>query len=273
MIRKICACVKKDISNMLVYKFCYLLRLCGRLFHTIFILAIIYFISCTFEKKPFFIDFDGFKVTYFLFVFSGVLFVSCFLPVLNFFLNAIQEERRLGTLEALLVTPTSFIIVMIAKYISVFVVVVVGAIPYFIVGIYVLKDSVVNPSIAAIVIIFILSFSSFLALALLLSSFVIVFERSEAITSVVEYILRIFGEIFFPLSFLPGSLKIVSYCLPVTHSLKAFRQVLFSGYTISDIAPTIAVLLIFSLVLWPLSIFVVNYSIKRVKIKGKLSCY
>lgn len=179
----------------------------------------------------------------------------------------------MGTLEALLMTPTHIIIVIIAKYIWCLLFMFGTISPILVLATYILHINFTVSMFAAITTLFILSFIVFGAITIILASFVITFEKCAPFTVVVNDIFKIFGGLYFPITFLPGSLQLFSYCLPITYSIRAFRKIIFQGSAIIGILPDIFTLLAFSLILWPLSIFALKYSLRIAKEKGSLSRY
>ena len=116
----------------------------------------------------------------------------------------------------------------------------------------------------------IISFSSF---GIISASFVMVLKRGDPISSIFTSVSGILGGLYYPVSILPGWLQKMSYLLPVTYSLEGMRLALLQGYSLRELMPNIVALLLFSIIMLPLSIFIFGYAVKRAKIDGTLTQY
>ena len=70
-----------------------------------------------------------------------------------------------------------------------------------------------------------------------------------------------------------GLMQKLSYVLPVTYSLEGMRLAMLQGYSIRALLPNIVALILFSIIMLPLSIFIFGYAVKRAKIDGTLTQY
>ncbi|MFH1363916.1 MAG: ABC transporter permease [Candidatus Omnitrophota bacterium] len=267
--KKIAACVKKDFLDTLSYKLPCFLTVCG----FVLVLVILCFLPHSFVKRSFVLNPEGIRITYFNFILSGLMLSMYLVSSFAVFSAQIQKIRTIGILEALLVTPTRFITILIAQYIGYFIFASIINIPFLLFISYCLKDLVVSPNIFAIAIIFTLSFILFGAFSIFVASFIIVFEDSRPVTKAIIGCLRICGNIYFPVDILPKSLQLFAYSLPFSHIFRAFRMALFANYTLWDMAPYILILLAFALVLFPLSVWSLNCALRKAKERGTLAKY
>jgi len=262
MRREVYAIAKKNLFIFLSYKFHASLK----------IFTILVIIVTSFIAIPYFSIRFNLKDYRFFFI-SGIIFGNYVLPVLRYFSQLIEEEKKLGTLEALIVLPTNLIIIIISTYIWSFISISVISLPVLIFGLYLLKVKFYIQTFLAIISIFILSIILFSTIAIMLSGFIIAFEKGEFITNFVINILSLFGNIYLPIAFLPKILQKFSYYLPITYGVNAFRKILFGNYTTLDIVYDLIILSVFFLILWPLSIFILKFSLMNAKKKGSLSHY
>ncbi len=65
----------------------------------------------------------------------------------------------------------------------------------------------------------------------------------------------------------------ISHILPITYSVNGMRHALLQGYTLGELAPELLTLLLFSVVLLPLSLFVFERAVLKVKAEGGLVQY
>jgi ABC-2 type transport system permease protein len=75
----------------------------------------------------------------------------------------------------------------------------------------------------------------------------------------------------YPVSVLPPSLQWMARLLPVTYSLEGMRQALLAGATFAQLWPAVRALLLFAIILLPLSSAVFAWSLRRTKITGTLT--
>ena len=75
----------------------------------------------------------------------------------------------------------------------------------------------------------------------------------------------------YPVSVLPVPLQWLARLLPVTYSLEGMRQALLAGASFSQLWPAVRALLIFAVVLLPLSGAVFAWALRRTKITGTLT--
>ena len=75
----------------------------------------------------------------------------------------------------------------------------------------------------------------------------------------------------YPVSVLPVPLQWLARLLPVTYSLEGMRQALLAGATFAQLWPAVRALLIFAVVLLPLSSVVFAWALRRTKITGTLT--
>ncbi|NQU18525.1 ABC transporter permease [bacterium] len=269
MKREIAAFIKKNYLIFLSCKFIYSLRF----FIALLFLVCIYIASGHFSDKATTLYLDGYSISYFLFIATGIIYSAYTLAVLTEFSIKISEERKAGTLEAILVNPAGVTKIMFSIYVWSFIFVFVGTMPVLLFVIYTLWDALLGSDICALIGIFLLSMAAFTGLGMLLASFVLVFERGSFLVQLVNYCLRILGGIYIPFSFLPKDLRIISYFLPSTFGVRAFRKILFGKSSLANIMPEIMALLLFSAIVWPLAVIVLKFTLKKAREKGILSAY
>ncbi|OPY44181.1 MAG: ABC-2 type transporter [Methanosaeta sp. PtaU1.Bin016] len=100
-----------------------------------------------------------------------------------------------------------------------------------------------------------------------------IFKRGDPINMFFMSTSELFGGVLFPIEVFPWWLQIVSSVLPMTYSLNGMRHALLQGYSMQSLAPDILILILFSLILLPLSLFTFRYAVGRVKDEGTLVQY
>jgi ABC-2 type transport system permease protein len=79
------------------------------------------------------------------------------------------------------------------------------------------------------------------------------------------------GGMLFPVGILPDWLQLVAHLNPVTYALDAMRAALLGGARITALWRPLAILLLFSGVLLPISMSVFSRALRRTKITGTLT--
>lgn len=180
-------------------------------------------------------------------------------------------EKEVGNLELYMVAPISRVALLLGLAIGSVINSSLRAAFIFIAGYYLFGVSVVVGDLTALVLIFILALISLYALGMVFASIFLVYGRGALqVSDLLQEPVHFLSGFYFPVfgnRFLPLALVAVASILPLTYGLEGIRQVLIFGASLQQVLPIIAILLIFSLILIPLSVLLLrrieNYS-KRV---------
>ena len=267
-IEKSLAFLWRDFINETSYKFAFFLQLVGILVSMItyfFLSKLLGDIGVSYLKP-----YGG---NYFSFILIGVAFFSYLRISIDGISKSIREGQMLGTLEALLVTQTGIPTIIISSSLYSFIFASFKVAVYLLLGVFVFGVNMGNANFAGALLILLLTIISFSSFGILSASFVMVLKRGDPISSIFTSVSGILGGLYYPVSVLPGWLQKLSYLLPVTYSLEGMRLALLQGYSLRELMPNIVALLLFSIIMLPLSIFIFGYAVKRAKIDGTLTQY
>lgn len=266
--RKAVAFIKKDFLNHISYKLDFFLGWLGILVQII----TFYFISRLFGKEPGFYlrDYGG---QYFPFVLIGIAFSGYLSNALKDFSNNIRQEQLMGTLEAMLATPTKFSTVITSMSLWSFIYASISVFIYLACGVLFFGLDLSQANFFGALVIFILTIFSFSGIGVLSASFIVVFKRGDPINWLISILSTLFGGVYFPISVLPEELQSAAYLFPITYSLRSLRHALLQGYAFKMLLPDIIVLFGFCVVFLPFSILVFKYAVKKAKIDGTLAHY
>jgi len=267
-LRKAAAFVKRDFLTEISYKSAFLMNIIGIFFSVL----TFFFIAKLFGKAaaPHLQEYGG---DYFPFVLIGIAF-STFLGVgLGSSAAAIRQEQMLGTLEAMLITPTRASAVTIYLSLWNFIFSAFNILIYLLIGRFVfgLKFSVSQPLL--ILLILFLTILSFSSIGIISSSFVMIFKRGDPVNWIVTSSFELLGGIYYPITILPEPLQVISNLLPITYALKALRGVLLAGYSFVQVKTEIMALLAFAVILFPLAILFFEFALKWAKKDGSRGQY
>lgn len=210
---------------------------------------------------------------YFSFVLIGIALMDYFTISTNTFANEIRQSQITGTLESLLVTPTSIITILLSSYVYKLFSTSSRVFLYMLIGWLIFGMSFNSVNIIALTLAFTLTLMPFFGLGLISASFIIVFKQGNPIGGLMTMLSGLLGGVMYPVTVLPDWLKPFSLILPITHGLEAIRQITLNNAGIHEIQHQLLFLFIiafFSLVTGVISIY---YGLKVAKQEGSLLHY
>jgi ABC-2 type transport system permease protein len=210
--------------------------------------------------------------SYFAFLLIGGAFSRYLDLTMRSFAENLREEMLQGTLEPLLVTATPTVLALLGPSAWMLVEGTVLAFVQLLLGTLLGADlSGAHWPAAALVYLF--SLSSLLSYGILSAAFTLVFKRSDPLNWVVGATAYLFSGVYFPISILPPALRAISYLLPFTYAIDGLRGALMRGEGPAALKGNLLALLVFTLVLLPLSVWALRRAIHRVKVTGELTHY
>ena len=267
-LRKPLAFVVKDFTDDTSYKLAFALRFTSVFFHVF----VFYFLSRLVDSVSI-PQLEIYGSNYFGFVFIGIAFTRFFSSAINSLRSYIQEAQLNGTLEALLATQTDVFTITLSTIIYPFLFTCMEIVVMFSLGVLLLDLDLFWGNLPTALVILILGLVSFFCIGIIAAGFIIVFKRGDPVTKIFILAGGLLGGELYPVSVLPEWGQKIAWLLPITHTLEGLRLALLSNYTLEQLAPRILTLLIFCVVLIPLSGFWFRWAIKRAKSDGSLSQY
>lgn len=210
---------------------------------------------------------------YFSFVLIGIAFTTYLWTGLGSFSGSIRNEQMMGTLEAMLVTPTRISLIILFSSLWSFIFASIRVIIFLLIGIFLFNVDMGNANLLGAFIVLILTIICFSSLGIISASFILIFKQGDPINWALGTASGLLGGVLYPVAILPAWLQNFSNILPITYSLRAIRHALLQGYTLEALAIDIFYLMIFSMLLLSVSIISFRYAIKRAKIDGSLTQY
>lgn len=266
--RKMSAFIKRDFLISKSYKLMFILNWGGIVTTTL----TFYFISKLFGKtiNPYMLKYG---TEYFPFVIIGIAFSTYLYTALSSFGDNLRTEQMTGTLEMLLLTPTRTRVLIIGMSLWDFVFASTRVLGYILIGVFCLGLDVSKINIFASLTVLIFTVICFSGLGIITAAIIMLFKKAAPISWFISAFASLFGGAYFPIEILPVSLRPISYLLPITYSLNAFRYTILKGYSLWEIREDLLVLIVYSIILAPISIFIFKKAIKRAKINGSLAHY
>jgi len=268
MLRKIIALLKKDFLVESSYKVAFLFNI----FSVVATILTYFFIDKLFGHKisPYLQEFG---VNYFAYVLLSLAFFSYIGVGIGSFAARIRSEQLQGTLEPLLLSPTKISVILIAMWLwnlifASFDVLIYVASGYLLFGINFASCNI--PSTSITLILTIITFSS---LGIISASFIIVFKKGNPIAWVLNTLEGLLGGVYFPVSVLPGFLKVAARFLPITYAIRAMQLAVYKGYALLQLKKELGILFLFACFLLPLSFSCFKHALKRARKQGSLIQY
>ncbi len=260
--------LKRDFLTAVSYRLNFVMQIGG-----IFISTVMFFFLSRLIGNGVSGQLGSYGGDYFSFVIIGVAFADYLTVSLSSFAGEIRNAQLMGTLEALLVTPTSVPVILVSSSLFNFAFTSLRLIVYLIFGVFLFGMKLHVGSLFGLVLVTVLTIIAFLGIGLISAAFIIVFKQGSPINWVLGTASGLLGGILYPVSVLPGWLQPYAYLLPITHALEAIRRVLLNGATLAAVSHEILVLTLFAVLLLPLGLTAFGYGLKVAKKEGSLIQY
>ncbi len=264
---KILAFIKRDFLNEISYRTAFLLQLFGML-----VWILIWF----FLSKIIPSDIEGLgALDYFPWVLVGLAFTSYLNAALSSFARKMRSEQLTGTLEAMLATPTRMPLVIFSSAAWDFIFSSFRVIGFLLIGILVFGVVIHISNVIPFFIILVLTILSFSGLGILSASFILYFKKGDPINFFIGGVMTLFGGAYFPVETLKDYpvLIAISKFLPITYSLRAIRESLLKGTSMSMLKDEMLILAAFAIVIVPTSLLAARFAIRKAKKEGSLIQY
>ncbi|MDH5523383.1 MAG: ABC transporter permease [Desulfobulbaceae bacterium] len=210
---------------------------------------------------------------YFSFALIGIALTDYLTISTNSFAGEIRSAQMVGTLEALLVTPTSMSTILFSSFIFKLLATTIRIWAYLLLGVFFFGVTFPSVDLLLLAITFILTLIPFLGLGLFSAAFIIVFKQGSPISGLMAMASGLLGGVLYPVSVLPAWLIPFSSVLPITHGLEAMRRILLNGAGIQDVIGQWNILFWLSLAFMGIGCGSIYYGLKIAKKDGSLLHY
>jgi ABC-2 type transport system permease protein len=262
---KVAAFVKRDFLSEISYRLSFFMQVGGILFS---LLAFYYLTGMIDPESE---GLDGIRPFDWLMV--GLAFQFYFSTALHAFSAKIRNEQVLGTLEAMLVSPTPTSMVIFSSAAWDFTYGGIRVLIYLFFATWVFGVHLYATGLGALSIGIVLTLLSSAGLGILSASFILYFKRGNPINFLLGGMTTLFGSVFFPVEQLPSIVRPVSDLLPVTWSLRIIRGSLLQGKGFEELRGELFALAVLTVILLPMGLFCSRFAIRRAKREGTLVQY
>ncbi len=211
-------------------------------------------------------------VEYFPFLLVGTGVYTFFVMSTQAFLSSVQEAQQTGTLEVLMTTSTAPSEMIILSSISAFAGTLVNLLVYFFAGVAVFRAAI-HANYLSCVAVLIFSMAIAMAIGIAAATLQVAFQKGSALLWLLGSVLWFLSGATFPIQSLPHPLELLARAVPLTYAIDGMRRALLEGQSIITMAPTLAVLAGFAVVLLPLALAGLSFSLRRARQNGTLSFY
>jgi ABC-2 type transport system permease protein len=217
--------------------------------------------------------YGGVQATYFDFVMIGVVITTVSGLLLQRVATAIRQEQMIGTLEALLVTPTSPTTVQTGSvaFDLLFIPVRMGLL---LTAVAVTLGLGYDPSGILPSLVLVAVFVPFVwGLGLVTAAAIVTFRRGEGVLGVMMSILGLASGAFFPLALLPNWIQAIAEANPVAIAMEGTREALIGGAGWSALGPELLVLAVLSVAALFAGVAAFRAALAREHRRGTLGLY
>jgi ABC-2 type transport system permease protein len=209
--------------------------------------------------------------SYFAFSLVGFVFLDYLNAALDTFDRSLEEARDNGTLEHLLVTQTSLPVFVAGSAIYPFAATTLRIAVYVAWAAALFGFPLHTANWLAVFTVMAVSLLAFSGMGILSASYLLLFKRGNPARWLFLGISSVAGGMLFPVSILPDWLQMIARFNPVTYALDAMRGALLGGASAAALWRPLGILLLFAVVLLPVSMGVFAWSLRRTKINGTLT--
>ncbi|HVO58613.1 MAG TPA: ABC transporter permease [Dongiaceae bacterium] len=209
--------------------------------------------------------------SYFAFALVGFVFYDYLSVAMDTFDASLMEARDSGTLEHLLVTQTSLPALLAGSAIYPFVITTLRIAIYIAWGAILFHFPLAQANWIGVVLVLAASLLAFSGLGIFSAAYLLLFKKGNPAKWLLVGLWGIAGGMLFPVAILPDWLQVVARLNPMTHALNAMRAALLGGAGLPQLLPSIGILLLFAVVLLPLSMLTFSWTLSRTKVTGTLS--
>lgn len=210
---------------------------------------------------------------YFPFVLVGFALVHYLDLAMHGMGSKIREAQIVGTLEALLVTRTPPWQILLFSILYQFLYTSIVVLTYLLIGWAFFGLDLSHAAWGTGLLMFLLTAASLAPFGILSAAVVLIIKRGEPMAYVVAGLSYLLSGVFYPVEVLPAFLQTAAQFFPLTHALDGMRRALLMGTSAWEMPYRLGVLLVFSIVLLPMSLWLFSRVLKHARKTGGLHHY
>jgi ABC-2 type transport system permease protein len=189
------------------------------------------------------------------------------------FVRSVREAQSSGTFEILMSSSTPGTLVLMLMGISSSLAQLLELGLYMFFGLALSGFRLDQANIAGALAIFALSLLVTVAIGLLCASVQIATQKSDSVVSWLGASAALAGGALFPISVLPGWLQSIARLNPLLYCLDGLRAALYKNASFSELSMPLLALGVGGLIALPLSLFLLEFTLRRARRSGSLGFY
>lgn len=263
--RILAAFIGRDFAFQTMSRF----AIVGQLASVLIMCAMMFFIGKTFGSST--TALKSIHGRYFEFVLIGIVFARFQSVALHSFASAIRRDQSSGTLEAILVSRSSVPGFISGAAASAFLFTAVQAILFLIIGASIFGVNLQHANPLSATVVLVLSMLAISPIGICAAASVIAFKTGDNAVAMVASLTNVLGGVYFPISALPGPLRLASAVFPITHGLAALREAVLRGAGLEALGGSLLILGGFAAVGIPLALALFVLSVRYSRRVGSLA--
>ncbi len=244
-------------------------------FANTFFMVLTYFLLA-FIITPEDISRAGYGPSYFAFALIGIAISHYVTASLRSLSMTIRLEQFYGTIESILSTPTSFIVLFLGDILYFFLYSTIFLVLILWLGLFLGASIILNLDTAlTLCVLIVLLMLSNLPIGIASAAMILKFKQGNPIGWALTWINQFFAGTFFPITLLPTELRAISLLLPLTFSLDAIRYSLIWGVNLLHprILSDVIYMIIYAVVGYPIALKIFNIVYDDARKRGELGTY
>lgn len=209
---------------------------------------------------------------YFPFALVGLAVSGYFSISLIAFSGRLRQAQTTGTLEAMFVTATPPVRVLMLSGAWDFALATVRLAIFIGVGVLAMGVEFELNALAALLVIA-LALVSFVALGLTAAAFILVVKRGDSVALLGNIVATVFGGVLFPVALLPDWVRPIAWFVPLSWALDGLRRAALTGAGVREIGDSVVALSVSTALLVPMAALTLRWATEQVRRDGSLGQY
>jgi ABC-2 type transport system permease protein len=210
---------------------------------------------------------------YYTFLLIGAAFARCLSLGLRHFGRELEHELAAGTVEPIMVTATPPGLALLGPSMWILIEGILMLAVQLGIGAAFFGADFSRANWPAALVLAGLTLLALNSWGLISASFVMVFKRADPLSWLVDVTIFMLAGVYFPIQLIPPYLRVFAYMLPLSYALEGLRFALMRGATLAELWVYVVILVGFSAVLLPLSLYGFRFALDHVRKRGSLGHY
>jgi ABC-2 type transport system permease protein len=207
---------------------------------------------------------------YFAFVIVGLTATAYMSVGIGTFVGSLRRSQATGALELMVLSRTRFSLVLLFSSFPGYLLALVSLAGFVAMGAAFGMD-LTRANIAVALASLALATAAFIALGLLAASVVFVTTGGNPVSWAIRAVSVVLAGVFYPVSVLPGPLRVAAEAVPLTHVAELLRRSLLAGDGVAELRHELLALLGLTAVLMPLGLAACRLALRVAQTDGSLS--